>query len=119
MTGKRAAILEILRDGGHLQPDEIYRRAKLLYPGMVLATVYNNLHALCEEGLIRHIHTARGADYYDRTPTPHEHAICAVCGKMMDLDMGDFGNYLANHTELPMLSYDFILHTVCEDCTEQ
>ena len=119
MTGKRAAILEILREGGHLQPDEIHRRAKVFYPGMVLATVYNNLHALCEEGLIRHIRTARGADYYDRTPTPHEHAICATCGKMMDLDMGDFGTYLADHTTLPMLSYDFILHTVCEDCAEQ
>ncbi|MBR7181653.1 MAG: transcriptional repressor, partial [Clostridia bacterium] len=43
MTAKRAAILEILRDGGHLQPDEIYRRVRERYPGIVLATVYNNL----------------------------------------------------------------------------
>lgn len=118
MTAKRAAILEILRKGGHLQPDEIFRRARELYPGMVLATVYNNLHALCEEGLIRHIRTAKGADYYDRTPTPHEHAICATCGKMIDLDLGELSGYLSQHTDLPMLSYDFILHTVCPECTK-
>ena len=116
MTSKRAAILQILHDAGHLQPDEIYRRVKERYPGIVLATVYNNLHALCEQGLIRHIRTAKGADYYDRTPGPHEHAICADCGEMIDLEMGDFASYLAAHTDLPMLSYDFILHTQCEAC---
>ena len=41
MTQKRAAILQILRESeGHLPADEIYRRAKELYPGIVLATVY-------------------------------------------------------------------------------
>ena len=118
MTAKRAAILDILRDGGHMQPDEIFRRAKERYPGIVLATVYNNLHALCEEGYIRHIHTARGADYYDRTPTPHEHAICTACGKMIDLEMEGLGGFLAAHTGLPLVSYDFILHTVCPDCAK-
>lgn len=116
MTAKRAAILEILRDGGHLQPDEIFRRVRERYPGIVLATVYNNLHALCEEGLIRHVRTAKGADYYDRTPTPHEHAICTSCGKMLDLELGELSGYLASHTDLPMLSYDFILYTCCPEC---
>ena len=116
MTAKRAAVLQILQEGGHLQPDEIFRRAKLLYPGMVLATVYNNLHALCNEGLIRHIRTADGADFYDKTPTPHEHGICADCGKMLDLDLGDLGAAFSAKTELPVLSYDLIVHTRCPDC---
>ena len=51
MTQKRAAILQILRESeGHLPADEIFRRAKELYPGIVLATVYNTLHYLTEEG---------------------------------------------------------------------
>ena len=120
MTSKRAAILQVLRESeGHLQPDEIYRRVKDVCPGIVLATVYNNLHALCEQGLIRHIHTAKGADYYDKTPESHEHAICAGCGKMLDLDMGDFAEYLAAHTNLPMHAWDFILHTTCADCRKK
>ena len=117
MTVKRAAVLQVLRDSeGHLRPDEIFDRAKKLYPGMVLATVYNNLHALCEAGLIRRIRTADGADYYDKTPTPHEHAICTDCGKMLDLELGDLSAAFAQKTELPVLAYDLIVHTICPDC---
>ena len=117
MTAKRAAVLQVLRESpGHLQPDEIHRRAKVLYPGMVLATVYNNLHALCEEGLIRRIRTADGADYYDKTPTPHEHALCIGCGAMLDLELGDLAKTFANKTALPIHSYDLIVHTTCPQC---
>ena len=120
MTVKRAAVLRVLRESeGHLQPDEIYRRAKELYPGMVLATVYNNLHALCEAGLIRRIRTADGADYYDKTPTAHEHAVCSECGMMLDLELGDLLSQFAAKTELPILSYDLIVHTVCPKCRTQ
>jgi len=66
---KRAAVLRVLRESeGHLQADEIYRRVRQVYPGIVLATVYNNLHALTEAGLIRRIPTPTGADFYDKTP---------------------------------------------------
>jgi Fe2+ or Zn2+ uptake regulation protein len=117
MTVKRAAILQVLRESeGHLQPDEIYRRAKEKYPGMVLATVYNNLHALCEAGLIRRIRTADGADYYDKTPTPHEHAVCSECGMMLDLELGDLMAQFSAKTKLPVLSYDLIVHTLCPAC---
>ncbi|MBO5354824.1 MAG: transcriptional repressor [Clostridia bacterium] len=117
MTVKRAAVLQVLRESeGHLQPDEIFRRAKEKYPGMVLATVYNNLHALCEAGLIRQIRTADGADYYDKTVTPHEHAVCTHCGKMLDLQLGNLAASFSKKTDLPILAYDLIVHTVCPDC---
>ena len=120
MTLKRAAVLQVLQESqGHLQPDEIFRRAKEQCPGMVLATVYNNLHALCEAGLIRRIRTADGADYYDKTPTPHEHAICTHCGTMLDLQLGNLSASFAKKTDLPILSYDLIVHTVCPDCLKQ
>ena len=120
MTVKRAAVLQVLRDSeGHLQPDEIYRRAKELYPGMVLATVYNNLHALCEAGLIRRVRTADGADFYDKTPAPHEHAVCSECGAMLDLELGDLMAQFSAKTKLPILSYDLIVHTVCPKCHER
>ena len=117
MIQKRAAVLQVLRESeGHLQADEIYRRVKEKYPGVVLATVYNNLHALCEAGLIRHIPTMEGADFYDKTVTPHEHAVCSVCGKLMDADLENFEAVLRQHTKLPILHYDLILHTVCSQC---
>lgn len=117
MTQKRAAVLQVLRDSeGHLQADEIFRRVQAQFPGIVLATVYNNLHALVESGHIRQIRTAAGADFYDKTPTPHEHALCHRCGKLLDADLGDLGAALSRRTTLPILSYDLILHTVCPRC---
>ncbi|MBE6604476.1 MAG: transcriptional repressor [Ruminococcaceae bacterium] len=120
MVPKRAAVLQVLQDSeGHLQADEIYKRVKAYYPHMVLATVYNNLHALTEEGYIRHVKTATGADFYDKTATPHEHALCTVCGKLIDADLGrlgDVGELLRKNASVPILSYDLILHTVCHDC---
>lgn len=119
MVQKRAAVLQVLRESeGHLQADEIFRRVKQYYPGMVLATVYNNLHALVEGGYIRHIKTATGADFYDKTPTPHEHALCTGCGKLIDADLGNFAETLRKSTAMPILSYDLILHTVCADCNQ-
>ena len=117
MTQKRAAILSILRESeGHLQPDEIYRRAKARYPGIALATVYNNLHALADVGLIRRIRTASGADFYDKTPEPHEHAVCTACGKLVDIELGDLGAVFGAQSKLPVHSWDLIVHTTCPDC---
>ena len=117
MTAKRTAILQILQEShGHLRADEIYRLVKQRFPGMVLATVYNNLHALCEAGLIREIKMADGANFYDKTPTAHEHATCTKCGKLFDLDVGDLRAMLAANSTLPICSYELMVHTVCPMC---
>jgi Fe2+ or Zn2+ uptake regulation protein len=66
--------------------------------------------------LIRRIRTADGADYYDKTPTPHEHAVCSECGMMLDLELGDLMAQFSAKTKLPVLSYDLIVHTLCPAC---
>ena len=117
MTQKRAAILQILRESeGHLPADEIFRRAKEKYPGIVLATVYNTLHYLTEEGHIKHIRTADGPDFYDKTPTAHEHAFCSLCGRVLDVDLGDLAEEFTKRTGIEIDSYELILHTRCSHC---
>ena len=117
MTAKRAAILQVLRESeGHLTADEIYRLAQEKYPGIVLATVYNNLHYLTEQGHITHIKTAAGPDFYDKTPTPHEHAFCTSCGKVIDVDLGDLIAHFNARAGVPILQYDLVLHTRCAAC---
>ncbi len=120
MTEKRAAILQILRESeGHLPAEEIFARARLRYPGIVLATVYNNLHALEQAGLILHIRTTDGPDFYDKTPTPHEHAFCSECGRVLDVKLGDLAAELSERTGIPVHSYDLVLRTVCPHCGAQ
>ena len=117
MTQKRAAILQILRESeGHLPADEIFRRTKEKYPGIVLATVYNTLHYLEKEGHILHIRTADGPDFYDKTPTHHEHAFCSSCGRVLDVDLGDLAAEFTKRTGVVIDSYELILHTRCANC---
>ena len=119
MTQKRAAILQVLRESeGHLPAEEIFARVKEKYPGIVLATVYNNLHALVAEGHILHIRTAAGPDFYDKTPTQHEHAFCTECGKVVDVDLGDLIAEFSAKAGIPIYSYDLVLHTRCPGCVK-
>ena len=54
MTRQRAAILEVIRsDKCHHTADEIFELAKLKLPTLSRATVYNNLHTLEDEQIIR------------------------------------------------------------------
>lgn len=119
MTEKRAAILQILQESeGHLPAEEIFSRARLRYPGMVLATVYNNLHALEKAGLILHIHTTEGPDVYDKTVCPHEHAFCSRCGRVMDVHLGDLAAEFSKKSGVQIDSYDLVLRTVCPHCRD-
>lgn len=117
MTAKRTAILRILQDSeGHLTAEEIFARVRTEYPGIVLATVYNNLHALSEAGLIRRVRTEEGADYYDRTPTKHDHAICVRCKKMFDLPVEDLTALLERRSGCRILAYHLTVSALCPDC---
>ena len=117
MTQKRAAILQVLRDSeGHLKAEEIFRLAQEKCPGIVLATVYNTLHYLTENGHIKHIKTADGPDFYDKTPTQHEHAFCSHCGRVLDVELGDLAAEFTARTGYEIEAYDLVLHTLCSDC---
>lgn len=119
MTAKRTAILQILQSSeGHLTAEEIFARVRKEYPGIVLATVYNNLHALSEAGLVRRVRTEEGADFYDRTPTTHDHAICVRCKKMFDLPGGDLAALLERRSGCRILSYHLTASALCPDCNE-
>ena len=120
MTEKRAAILQVLQESeGHLPAEEIFARVRERYPGIVLATVYNNLHALEAQGQILHIRTADGPDFYDKTPTQHEHAFCTECGRVIDVELGDLAAEFSARTGVPIYSYDLVLHTRCPECKQK
>ena len=56
----------------HMTADQIYGRLRERYPGVSLATVYNNLHKLCEVNLIRKISVEGAVDRYDHIGK-HDH----------------------------------------------
>ena len=120
MTKQRAVILDIIRDGAfHRTADEIFAIAKVMLPGISRATVYNNLHALCEERIIRKISGDGGADRYDRAYEPHGHLFCTSCRRIYDFDIPDFNLTLSRCSDAVIDSYELVVKGVCRSCNSK
>ena len=86
VTNQRALILEIIRHGqGHLDADEIYRRARQKYPRLSLSTVYRALQKFKQLGLVEEVHFDEGHHHYEAKPSSeHHHLVCLGCGKVIE-----------------------------------
>ncbi len=115
----RALILQLLRQcDGHPTAEQLYLQVKEVQPTIAMATVYNNLAALVQDGLIRRVRIPDQADRYDKTMTPHDHLICDRCGRLADIQLGDFSRALEERLGIPVESYDLSVHYVCPDCRD-
>ena len=116
MTKYARGILDIVNASrSHLTAEQIFWELKKTQPKVVLATVYNNLNALCAQKLIRRVHVEGSPERYDRIEK-HDHLICQKCGKLADVDLGDLTRQLEKTAGIPILSYDLKLLYVCEEC---
>ena len=123
VTEQRALILEIInRGGGHLDADEIYRRARQEKPRLSLSTVYRTLQALKQLGLIDEIHLDDSHHHYEMKPrTEHHHLICLGCGRVVE-----FRYPLARHIrekvpearEFEITTAELRLTGYCADCQQ-
>ncbi len=86
LTSQRALILEIIQRGeGHLDADEIYRRARAVQPRLSLSTVYRTLSALKGPGLIEELHFDDSHHHYEMKSTrKHHHLVCLGCGRVIE-----------------------------------
>ena len=85
-TNQRALILEIIHHGeGHLDADEVYRRARDKQPRLSLSTVYRTLRRFKELGLIEEVHFDEAHHHYEVKPlVEHHHLVCLGCGRVIE-----------------------------------
>ena len=123
MTTNGKLIWDILKqaqaDQQHLTAEEIYLLAKRKAPGIAMATVYNNLNSLVEEGVIRRLQRYDGPYYYDANILPHDHMICDCCHKISDIILEDFPKQLQAGLRMKITGYDLVIHYVCEECRKK
>ncbi|MDA8168881.1 MAG: transcriptional repressor [Nitrospiraceae bacterium] len=85
-TPQRLAILECLEGNRrHPSAEEIYGTVRKRYPAMSFATVYNTLQALVKKGGIVELTIDPGRRRYDPDTEPHNHMICVLCGRVVDV----------------------------------
>ncbi|MFC1920891.1 Fur family transcriptional regulator [Chloroflexota bacterium] len=85
-TSQRALILDIILHGqGHLDADEVFRRARNKQPRISLSTVYRTLQKLKQLGLIEELHFDETHHHYEiKSSTEHHHLICQSCGRVIE-----------------------------------
>ena len=117
MTKQRAIILEVIRSGEHHSTaEEIFELAKAKLPSISRATVYNNLHAMEEEGLVRRIGGEGASDRYDKNIFPHGHLFCKSCGKILDVMLPNLEKLIEDSSEAELFEYELKVQGVCKDC---
>ena len=86
VTTQRSLIMEIIQRGeGHLDADEIYRRARKKEPRLSLSTVYRTLQKLKQLGLVEELHFDEAHHHYEIEPSAeHHHLLCLGCGKVIE-----------------------------------
>ena len=120
LTKQREVVLRVIRASEqHLTANEVFTAAKDLLPGISFATVYNSLRFLKEAGHIAEIGFGNGASRFDRMTSRHDHAICTICGKLVDIEM-DLPPELVTRAERESKfiteSIEFTLRGLCPDC---
>jgi Fur family ferric uptake transcriptional regulator len=85
-TNQRALVLDIiLKGGGHLDADEVYRRARKKQPQISLSTVYRALHSFKTHNLVEEIHFNEEHHHYEaKSGNEHHHLVCLNCGKVTE-----------------------------------
>lgn len=82
MTHQREVLLEIIDSAeGHLDADELYRRARERDRRISLSTVYRTLSLLKQHDLVDELHLSEEHHHYEaKSGTEHYHVVCQSCG---------------------------------------
>ncbi len=119
MTKKCKIVLDTVNASyEHLTAEQIYERLEGTECRMSLATVYNSVNKLCEEGLLRRLTFAGQSDRFDKT-VRHDHAVCTGCGAVEDVDFADLTEALEKQSGKRITGYDLSIFHLCDRCKEK
>ncbi|MFI1422161.1 Fur family transcriptional regulator [Streptomyces sp. NPDC020731] len=86
-TAARVALLDTVREGGHLGVEAIASEVRRRIGQVSLQAVYEALNALAGAGLVRRVEPAGSpARYEGRVGDNHHHVVCRSCGVVADVD---------------------------------
>ena len=121
---KRDAILELIRSTGtHPGAQWVYDQLKPAIPDLSLGTVYRNIAVFREEGLLESVGVVLGEERFDADTSPHPHAVCTRCGKVVDLSREIQSELNRNFSvEIPDFTIDkrnTVFYGLCRECSTE
>ncbi|MBR2500279.1 MAG: transcriptional repressor [Clostridia bacterium] len=114
---QRDLILEYLKSTkSHPTPEQIFDGLRQEHPQLGIATVYRNLKALCEQGLIRKLNVGETADRYDADLSNHYHFHCEACGEVSDIYEPELDINFKNDNGTKVKNFEIYGYGVCSKC---
>ncbi|MFC2058688.1 Fur family transcriptional regulator [Chloroflexota bacterium] len=116
-TAQRRLLLDLIQQAdGHLDADELYRRAREQESSISLSTVYRNLKLFKDLGLIEERHFGEEHHHYEaRAATEHHHLVCLCCGEVLEFEnqlterlkhkVGKEKEFLVTNAEIHLTGY--------------
>ncbi len=125
MTKQRAAVLDVLNEGGFRSAQDWHERLRRGGDSAGLATVYRALQTLVDAGEVDTVVTESGETLYrlcEATEAHHHHLRCRECGAAEDIDLPSIETLAARVGA--QHGYTHIEHTVeltgvCSDCAQR
>lgn len=124
LTKPRLAVLEVLEAGPHhLNPSEVYERAKAVYPSLGLTTVYRTLELLTELGTLRATYMGDATQRFHRSGAGHhDHCVCSTCGKVIEITechLASIVETIGDKTGFQVDGHFLELYGTCPDCRSE
>ena len=120
---QRDAVLEVVRSTfEHPTAEWVYKTTRKRLPNVGLGTVYRNLKALVDEGLVREVRTEDQAVRYDGNVGEHYHIRCVSCGRVSDLPVSvdrDIEARAHRATNYAIVGHAIEVHGVCPGCQKK
>jgi Fur family transcriptional regulator, peroxide stress response regulator len=124
-TAQRTAIMEYL-EGNKSHPTimDIYNAVSKKLSTISMATIYNTMDLLKEEGLVRELPAVFGNGVrFDPDTTPHHHLICSNCSTFVDVDLQDIHHSLLLSEEqrhgFDIQKISIKIYGICPKCKDK
>ena len=123
LTHQRVVIYrELLNLRSHPSPEAIYERVREQIPSISLGTVYKNIRAFLDSGLIREVSPHHGTLRLETNLHDHHHLVCTRCKAIVDLEDADLEPVRLKR-KLPegfhLQRYKIEFHGLCAACAKQ
>src|SRR5665811_1353612 len=98
LTRQRERIIDAVRALGHATPDGLAAAvARDGGPALSLSTIYRNLEALEEVGVVSHTHLDhRSPTYHLADDADHLHLVCLSCGAVIESAVSTADQFVGN-----------------------
>jgi len=116
-TAQRRLLLDLIHQAdGHLDADELYRRAREQESSISLSTVYRNLKLFKNLKLIEERHFTEEHHHYEvKAVIEHHHLVCLGCGEVVEFKspltenmkskVGREKEFLVTNAEIHLMGY--------------